>query len=251
MNKSSNNVGLFVSCLVDLTRPSVGFAAAKLLESQGCKVTVPAQSCCGQPAYNSGCKREAKEIAKATIEAFKNCEKVVVPSASCAGMLKYHVKTLFESNSEQSEQQLYWLKAAKELSERTYELTDFLYSEMGLEQVETEFNGAIAYHESCSARREMKLQAPLKLLNTIKGAEIIDLPANEECCGFGGLFSVKFDEISNAMVETKVNHIKNTYIDILTGVDLGCLMNIGGKLTKQGHDIEVFHIAEVLAGEAF
>lgn len=250
MNKSSKNIGLFVSCLVDLTRPSVGFAAVKLLEAGGCKVTVPSQSCCGQPAYNSGCKGEAKEIAKATIEAFKGCDKVVVPSASCAGMLKYHVKTLFEG-SQQADEDPEWAKAAQELSNRIYELTDFLYSEVGLEQVEPEFNGKIAYHESCSARREMKLQAPLKLLNTIKGAEIIDLPANEECCGFGGLFSVKFDEISNAMVETKINHIKNANIDILTGVDLGCLMNIGGKLTKQGHDIEVFHIAEVLAGEAF
>ena len=251
MNKSSKNIGLFVSCLVDLTRPAVGFAAIKLLEAQGCKVTVPLQSCCGQPAYNSGCKKEAKDIAKATIDAFKECEAVVVPSASCAGMLKFHVKTLFEGNESQTREGQKWLKAAEELSARTYELTDFLYSVGGLEQVVPGFNGSIAYHESCSARREMKVKAPLKLLNTIKGAKIIDLPANEECCGFGGLFSVKFDEISNAMVETKVNHIKKANIDILTGVDLGCLMNIGGKLTKQGHAVEVFHIAEVLAGEAF
>ena len=155
MNKSSNNIGLFVSCLVDLTRPSVGFAAVKLLESAGCKVTIPAQSCCGQPAYNSGCKSEAKEIAKATIEAFKACDKVVVPSASCAGMLKHHVKTLFEGNGDQSEEQLKWLKAAKELSEKTFELTEFLYKERGLEDINKEFRGAIAYHESCSARREM------------------------------------------------------------------------------------------------
>lgn len=244
MNKSSSNIGLFVSCLVDLTRPEVGFAAVKLLEQSGCKVTIPKQTCCGQPAYNSGCKNEAKEIAKVTIEAFQNCEAVVVPSASCAGMLKHHVKTLFEDSSDTSDK---WHEKALSLSARTYELTDFLYHQKDLKQANTEFKGKIAYHESCSARREMKLTAPLQLLNTIKDAEIIELAANEECCGFGGLFSVKFDEISNAMVETKVNHIKNANIDVLTGVDLGCLMNIGGKLAKEGHNLEVRHVAEILA----
>ncbi len=244
MNKSSSNIGLFVSCLADLTRPEVGFAAVKLLEQSGCKVTIPQQTCCGQPAYNSGCKKEAKEIAKVTIDAFRTCEAVVVPSASCAGMLKYHVKTLFEDPSKESEK---WQEEAQKLSERTFELTDFLYHQRDLKQVNKEFSGKIAYHESCSARREMKVTAPISLLNTIKGAEIIELAGNEECCGFGGLFSVKFDEISNAMVETKVNHIKDANIDLLTGVDLGCLMNIGGKLAKQGNKLEVRHIAEVLA----
>ncbi|MGH1407461.1 MAG: (Fe-S)-binding protein [Rhodomicrobiaceae bacterium] len=244
MNKSSSNIGLFVSCLVDLTRPEVGFAAVKLLEQSGCKVTIPKQTCCGQPAYNSGCKQEAKEIAKVTIEAFQDCEAVVVPSASCAGMLKHHIKTLFEDPSKESEE---WSEKAKSLSDRTYELTDFLYFQKDLKKVSSEFKGRIAYHESCSARREMKLKAPLLLLNTLKGAEIIELASNEECCGFGGLFSVKFDEISNAMVQTKVNHIKNANIDVLTGVDLGCLMNIGGKLAKEGHNLEVRHIAEILA----
>ncbi len=246
MNKSSSQVGLFVSCLVDLTRPEVGFAAVKLLEQRECKVTIPKQTCCGQPAYNSGNKKEARDIAKVTLEAFKECDAIVVPSASCAGMLKYHVKTLFEDETKIN---VKWRERAENLSQRTYELTDFLYHQKGMTSANAAFDGRIAYHESCSARREMKVTAPKKLINTIKGAEIIDLAGNEECCGFGGLFSVKFDEISNAMVETKVNHVKDANIDLLTGVDLGCLMNIGGKLAKQGHNVKVRHIAEVLADE--
>lgn len=244
MNKSSNQVGLFVSCLVDLTRPEVGFAAVKLLEQQECKVTIPKQTCCGQPAYNSGNKTEARDIAKVTLEAFKECDAIVVPSASCAGMLKYHVKTLFEDETGGNES---WRALAENLSKRTFELTEFLYHQRGMKDVNASFNGRIAYHESCSARREMKVTTPKKLLNTINNAEIIDLAGNEECCGFGGLFSVKFDEISNAMVEKKVKHINHANIDLLTGVDLGCLMNIGGKLAKQGHKVKVRHIAELLA----
>lgn len=246
MNKSYNNVGLFVSCLVDLTRPSVGFSAMKLLDEAKCKVTIPSQACCGQPAYNSGNKADAKEIAKATIQAFEHCDAVIVPSASCAGMLRHHYTSLFDTGTDSDQK---WLNLANKLSQNTFELIDFLYNEMGQKHTNTEYNGRIAYHESCSALREMKVRGPRELLATIEGAEIIDLAGNEECCGFGGLFSVKFDEISNAMVEKKVKSIKDSDIDLLTGVDLGCLMNIAGKLTKQGSDIRVCHIAELLAGD--
>lgn len=263
MNNKQFNVGFFITCLADFTRPNIGHAAVHLLEKNGCNVTIPEQSCCAQPAYNSGKRSEAIDIAKATIAAFEHLDYVIVPSASCAGMIKYHYPGLFEGDE-------IWAEKARSISERTHELISFLYNVAGMKQTDATFAGRIGFHESCSALREMKVKGPRELLSTIKGAELIEIAGNEECCGFGGLFSVKFDEISNAMVETKTRNIKQANIDLLTGVDLGCLMNIKGKLEQQHHAnselansdkgpghaaenskspplIQVCHIAELLA----
>lgn len=245
----AKNIGLFVSCLVDLTRPSVGFAAARLLQAGGCSVTVPRQSCCGQPAYNNGNNNEAADIAIATIRAFEGIEQVVVPSASCAGMIRHHYPTLLEGNHE-------WQQKAQELADRTFEFSDFLYQLRQAGADESTSTGdatgpahfkRIGYHESCSARREMQVKGAATLLESLDGSELVDLPGNEECCGFGGLFSVKFDEISNAMAGTKTRKIIAANVDVVTGVDLGCLMNIAGKLKREGAKIPVFHLAELLA----
>lgn len=239
--KPARKTGLFVSCLVDLTRPQIGFATAALLERTGTKVVVPKQSCCGQPAYNNGNRAEAIDIAKVTIEAFQDIEHIVVPSASCAGMIKIHYPALFEDDTE-------WRVKAISLSQRTYELTEYLSKMDEVTAISAEFHGRIGYHESCSARRELKLTGARDLLKNLNGAQLIELDGNEECCGFGGLFSVKFDEISNAMVETKTKKINTDEIDILTGVDLGCLINLAGKLKQQGSTLPVRHISELLAG---
>ena len=241
MNKAKPNVGFFVSCLVDTTRPQVGFAALDLLEKAGCTVTVPPQSCCAQPAYNNGNRQEAAEIAACTIAQFEALDYLVVPSASCAGMIKYHYPLLFKAHPEMQ------AKAVR-LADKCYELTEFMAKVAQLKTVGTAYNGRIYYHQSCSARREMKATEGERLLRTVEGAEIIDLPHNEACCGFGGLFAVKFDEISNAMVSRKVNQLKGEQTGLLTGLDLGCLMNMAGKLQKEGSKIAGYHIAEVLAG---
>lgn len=204
---------------------------------------MPPQSCCSQPAYNNGNPKEALQIAKSTITSFEQIGTVIVPSASCAGMIKHHYPSLFEKEP------AHWQEKARELAEKTYEFTEYFANLTENTPLETEYNGRIGYHESCSARREMRLQSARPLLEKIKGGTLVDLPGNEECCGFGGLFSVKFDEISNAMAETKIRKIETSDIDILTGVDLGCLMNIAGKLRKQGSQLPVYHIAELLAGD--
>lgn len=242
----SKNLGLFVSCLVDLTRPSVGFSVASLLEAEGCTVTVPPQSCCGQPAYNNGNRREAADIAIATIRAFEAVDQVIVPSASCAGMICHHYPALLEDRPE-------WQQKATELAARTREFSDYLWqlrqsTTNGKQTAPPRFR-RIGYHESCSARREMKVKGATQLLAALEGGELVNLPGNEECCGFGGLFSVKFDEISNAMAETKTRKIIAANVDVITGVDLGCLMNIAGKLKQEGAQIPVFHLAELLAND--
>ena len=242
MNKSPGNVGLFISCMVDFTRPQIGFAAIKLLEQSGCQVFVPSQTCCSQPAYNNGNRLEAIEIAKTTITAFEGCKHVIVPSASCAGMIKYHYPALFKDDPD-------WREKAQNISNRTHELVTFLYSIAQMKETRAAYNGPIYFHQSCSARREMKCEGAQELLQTIEGAQIIEMPNNEACCGFGGLFSVKYDEISNAMVSKKIVPLPNNKEAILTGLDLGCLLNMAGKLHKQGNPIQVRHIAELLAGE--
>lgn len=236
-------VGLFVTCLVDLMRPSVGFAAVKLLEDAGCHVAVPAaQTCCGQPAYNSGDKADAKAIARQTIDAFEGYDYVVAPSGSCAGMLTKHYPELFEGDEEMSGR-------ACDLARRTFELVSFLTDVRGLTSVVAAFSGPVSYHDSCSSLREMRVHdQPRKLLNSIDNVEIRELTFNEACCGFGGTFCVKYSDISNKMVGDKCADIMATGADTLLAGDMGCLLNIAGKLKREGSPVEVRHIAEVLAG---
>ena len=240
---SRPQVALFVTCLVDLVRPSVGFSAVKLLEAAGCDVAVPeAQTCCGQPAYNSGDKADAKAIARQTIKAFEGYDYIVAPSSSCAGMLSKHYPELFEGDDAISPR-------ARDLARRTYELISFLTDVRGMTSVYAEFDGAVTYHDSCSSLREMHVRTqPRKLLQSIDGVEIRELTFNEACCGFGGTFCVKYPDISNKMVGDKCADISETGAETVLAGDMGCLLNIAGKLKREGSSVEVRHIAEVLAG---
>ena len=236
--------GLFVTCLVDLFRPSVGIASARLIEAAGCEVVVPrSQTCCGQPAYNSGDKKNAKAIAQQTVKAFKGCDYIVVPSGSCAGMLKTHYPRLMQGDPNAE-------KEAIEFSARVHELVSFLVDVRGLKQVSGHFEGTVTYHDSCSGLRELGVKSqPRELLTSVKGLSLKEMSDCEICCGFGGAFSVKFPDISNAMVEKKTANIAAAEPDVLLAGDLGCLMNMAGKLRRQGRAIACRHVAEVLAGE--
>jgi len=236
-------VGLFVTCLVDLMRPSVGFAAVKLLEQAGCTVEVPqAQTCCGQPAYNSGDRADTRALAEQTIRAFEGFDYVVAPSGSCAAMIKEHYPTLFDGSAV--------MKARAEgLAARTYELISFLTDVRGLTAVDSDFQGRVTYHDSCSGLRELGVQAqPRRLLASMPGVELTEMVEHDVCCGFGGTFCVKYPDISNKIVSAKAEHIAATGAGTLLAGDLGCLMNMAGKLQRLGARIEVRHVAEVLAG---
>jgi len=237
-------VGLFVTCLVDLFRPSVGFAAVKLLRDAGCEVDVPkAQTCCGQPAYNSGDKATAQDLARQTIAAFEDCDYVVAPSGSCAGMLKVHYPELLADNAA-------WAPRANAFAAKVHELISFLVDVRGVTAVSAEFSGRVTYHDSCSGLRELGVrQQPRLLLASMPGLQLLELADTEACCGFGGTFSVKYPDISNAIVERKTADVTATGADVLLAGDLGCLMNMAGKLRRQGRRIAVRHVAEVLAGE--
>lgn len=237
------NVGLFVTCLVDMFRPSVGFAALKLLEDAGCTVTVPAeQTCCGQPAFNSGDNRDTKAIARQVIEAFEGVDYVVAPSGSCAGMIREHYPELFADDPAMAQR-------AQHVAKRTYELTSFLVDVLGVTRVEATLDATVTYHDSCSGLRELQVKAqPRRLLAGVEGLTITELPGAEVCCGFGGAFCVKYPEISNKMVTNKAEEIVATGADTLLAGDLGCLLNMAGKLKRLGAETKVRHVAEVLAG---
>ena len=237
-------VGLFVTCLVDLFRPSVGFAAVKLLEDAGCRVEVPrAQTCCGQPAYNSGDRRDAAAIARQTIAAFEGFDHVVAPSGSCAAMIKEHYPALLKDDPE-------WQGRAEALSARTHELVSFLADVLKVDAVAAAYPARVTYHDSCSGLRELKIRAqPRRLLASVEGLELAELPEGEACCGFGGTFCVKYPEISNEMVSAKAANIESTGAELLLAGDLGCLMNMAGKLKRRGSKVQARHVAEVLAGD--
>ena len=237
-------VGLFVTCLVDVFRPSVGFAAVKLLEAAGCDVSVPtAQTCCGQPAYNSGDKATAKAIALATIAAFEGFDYVVAPSGSCAGMLKTHFPKLMAGDGPAE------IKA-RAFAGRVYELISFLTDVRGMTQAPSHYSGRVTYHDSCSGLRELGIKSqPRTLLASIPGVELVEMADNEICCGFGGTFAVKYPDISNAMVEKKTANVDRTKAALLLAGDLGCLMNMAGKLKREGSTVQARHVAEVLANE--
>ena len=241
-------VGLFVTCLVDLYRPSVGFAAVKLLEAAGCTVEVPpAQTCCGQPAYNSGDRADTIAIARRTIAAFEGYDYVVVPSGSCGGMLKEHYPTLFDHEPE-------WAQRAKRLAARTWELVSFLHDVREMHGVAARYDGVATYHDSCSGLRELGVKhQPRALLASVSGLRLKELPDAEVCCGFGGTFCVKYPEISDKMVEAKAADILRTGADTLLAGDMGCLLNMAGKLRRLRAErgaapVKVRHVAEVLAG---
>jgi L-lactate dehydrogenase complex protein LldE len=235
-------VALFVTCLVDLMRPSVGFAAVKLLEDAGCVVEVPAQTCCGQPAYNSGDRGTTRDLAMRMIEAFRGYDYVVAPSGSCAGMIRTHYPELFADDPN-------WLPKANALGARTYELTSFLVDVLGVTKVEAAFDGTVTYHDACSGLRELGVRAqPRRLLQSVDGLELVELEGSDVCCGFGGTFAVKYADISTAIVTEKTEKIAASGAATVLAGDLGCLMNMAGRLSREGRPVAVRHVAEVLAG---
>ena len=242
-SSSKPRVALFVTCLVDLHRPSIGFAAIRLLEQAGCQVEVPrAQTCCGQPAYNSGDRATTRDLAAGILDAFGGYDYVVVPSGSCAGMLKHHLPHLFDDDPN--------LRArADALAAKTFELISFLTDVVGVDRLETRYaGGPVTYHDSCSGLRELGIKGqPRKLLQAI-GATITEMPDPEVCCGFGGTFCVKYPDISVRMASDKVRDIVATGAETVLAGDLGCLLNIAGRLQREGHPTKVRHVAEVLAG---
>lgn len=233
-------VALFVTCLVDLFRPSVGFAAVRLLERLGAEVVVPpAQTCCGQPAYNNGDFDTARAIARQVLAAFEGYDQVVVPSGSCAGMLAKHYPELFRDEPDA-------LARARDLAARTRELSVFLV-ESGA-SIDTRFGAKVAMHDSCSARRELGIGAAPRALLDALGAERVEIRDAEVCCGFGGTFCVKHPDISGRMVSDKAEGVVASGAEVLVSGDLGCLLNIAGRLERMGSTVRVYHLAELLAG---
>ena len=236
-------VALFVTCLIDLHRPSVGFASIKLLEQAGCDVEVPlAQTCCGQPAYNSGDRRTAQALGRQVLDAFSGFDYVVVPSGSCGGMIAHHLPALFDDDPN--------LRArAEALGAKTFELVQFLTEVRGVDAVAARYDGVVTFHDSCSGLRELGIKAqPRMLLKTVGGLELREMAEPEVCCGFGGTFCVKYPDISTRMVSDKAADIVATGADTLLAGDLGCLLNMAGRLSREGQTIRVRHVAEVLAG---
>ncbi len=239
-------VGLFVTCLVDLMRPRIGFAALQLLERAGCEVVVPAtQTCCGQPGYNAGDRVAAQRLARKVLGEFKECDYVVIPSGSCSGMIKAHYPELL-ADVPQTRADVEWLIA------RTWELTDFLVNVLKVEQVPGEFHGTVTYHDSCSGLREMGVKSqPRTLLAHVRGLALKEMSTPEQCCGFGGTFSVKLGDISPRICDQKCDDVQATGADAVVLGDLGCMLTIEGRMRRRGDTrTRVLHVAEVLAGQA-
>jgi L-lactate dehydrogenase complex protein LldE len=237
-------VAFFVTCLADLFRPSVAFASIKLLEQAGCDVTVPLkQTCCGQPAYNSGDYESAIPMAQQVIALLEWADYVVLPSGSCAGMICHHYPKLLDDQ---------WRDRALQLAAKTFELTVFLNDIAGVKPQGKPLSRfpTVAYHDGCAGLRELGIkEQPRNLLREMCGIEVSELQQSEACCGFGGTFCAKMPEISGKMVGDKLSNAMATGAQILAGGDLGCLLNIAGRARREGQNIEVRHIAELLCNE--
>ena len=244
-NADRPRVGLFVTCLVDAMRPNIGFATLKLLEQAGCDVEVPqAQTCCGQPAFNSGDDATTRAIAKQIIENFEPFDFVVVPSGSCASMIRTHYKDVFIDEPE-------WATRQAALSAKTWEALSFLSDVMKFHPSDVTYDGVATYHDSCSGLRDLGVHdQPRALLGKVAGLRMVPLKDNDACCGFGGTFCVKYPDISNAIVQDKTQNIADTKADTLLAGDLGCLMNMAGKMSRENRPVKAYHTIEVLAGMA-
>ena len=238
----SAQVALFVTCIVDQLFPDVGMAMADVLERAGCKLTFPPdQTCCGQPAFNSGYRDQARSVARHFLNVFRDAEYIVVPSGSCTSMVSHHYADLFGGDAET-------MAEVHHIEKRTWEFSQFLTEVLNVEDVGAKLDAVATYHDSCHALRELKIKAgPRKLLSNVRGLELREMDIPEECCGFGGTFSVKFPEISGGMVRTKIDSILRTGAEIVVSIDSSCLMQIRGVLSRSGSDIRTLHLAEVLA----
>jgi L-lactate dehydrogenase complex protein LldE len=234
---------LFITCIVDSLYPSTGKAVVQVLQRLGVRVEFPpGQTCCGQPAFNAGLRRQAEPIARHTIQVFeKTSGPVVVPSGSCAAMIRFGYLELFSSDPA-------WLKRARSLAERTFEFSEFLVDYLGAVDVGASWPGKLTYHASCHLLREMGVdRQPRLLLSAVRGAEIVDLPGSSECCGFGGVFSAEHPEISTAMLDRKLANIESSGAPLVVACDAGCITNIQGGMHRQGRPQKAVHIAEILA----
>ncbi|MBO1002315.1 (Fe-S)-binding protein [Pseudogracilibacillus auburnensis] len=233
-------VSLFITCLCDMFHPNIGKDTVEVLERFGCDVDFPeAQTCCGQPAFNSGYLRQSKKAMKQMIRSFEHAHYIVGPSGSCVSMLKEYPQ-IFVGDKE-------WEEKAKEFAEKVYELTQFLVDVLKVTNVGSNFKGTVTYHPSCHMTRILGVKdAPVILLQNIKGVDLIELPKKENCCGFGGTFAIKNAAISSEMAAEKSQHISETKAEYLVGGDMACLMNIGGMMSREGKNVKVIHIAEIL-----
>ncbi|WP_202077828.1 (Fe-S)-binding protein [Caldalkalibacillus salinus] len=234
-------VSLFITCLSDSIYPRVGEAIVRLLARYGVKVDFPnVQTCCGQPAFNSGYWHEARHSAKTILDAFDDSDFVLSPSGSCTGMVQHYYPKLFENDP-------VYLEKANRLVSKTYEFSQFMVQVLGVEDVGATYPHKVTYHPSCHGSRLLGVkEEPLTLIQRVNSLELLPLPFAEDCCGFGGTFAVKMSDISGAMVAEKVDHILETEAEVLVGLDMGCLMNISGHLHYRGQPIKVMHLAELL-----
>jgi L-lactate dehydrogenase complex protein LldE len=236
-------VSLFVTCLVDQFWPSIGTGAVQVLENAGCEVVFDErQTCCGQPAFNSGYRHEARSLAERFIKIFEdtNVDAIVCPSGSCTAMV-HHFHELFPDDER-------WRKRAESIASRTYEFSSFLVNQLGVEDTGASFRGRVTWHDACHGLRDLGLKKePRALIRNVRGAEIIEMPNADSCCGFGGTFSVKFPEISVAILDSKVDAIIDAGVRAVVSADASCLMQIGGRLSRRNSDVKIMHIAELLA----
>ena len=240
----STRVSLFVTCIVDQVFPQVGIAITQVLERLGYQVDFPkAQTCCGQPAFNSGYTEEARKIARHFLDVFRDSETIIVPSGSCTSMISHHFADIFENDPQ-------LLAEAQALEQRVFEFSRFLLEVAGVEDVGARFDGVVTYHDSCHALRELRIKAgPRKLLSKVRGLTLAEMTTAEECCGFGGTFSIKFPEVSGAMARTKIDSIQQTGASTIVSIDSSCLMQLQGVIDRAGLPIRTLHLAEVLASQ--
>jgi L-lactate dehydrogenase complex protein LldE len=240
----STRVSLFVTCIVDQVFPQVGIAITQVLERLGYQVDFPkAQTCCGQPAFNSGYTEEARKIARHFLDVFRDSETIIVPSGSCTSMISHHFADIFENDPQ-------LLAEAQALEQRVFEFSRFLLEVAGVEDVGARFDGVVTYHDGCHALRELRIKAgPRKLLSKVRGLTLAEMTTAEECCGFGGTFSIKFPEVSGAMARTKIDSIQQTGASTIVSIDSSCLMQLQGVIDRAGLPIRTLHLAEVLASQ--
>ncbi|GGG89387.1 (Fe-S)-binding protein [Paenibacillus radicis (ex Gao et al. 2016)] len=233
-------VSLFITCLSDAIYPRVGEAMVRLLARYGVKLDFPTvQTCCGQPAFNSGYWKEARATAATILDAFEDSDFVISPSGSCTGMI-HHYPKLFEDDP-------VMLERARKLQSKSYEFTQFLVQVLGVKDVGAIFPHKVTYHPSCHGSRLLGVkEEPLELMRNVQGLELVPLPFAEDCCGFGGTFAVKMADISGAMVTEKVDHVLETEAEVLVGLDMACMMNIAGNLRFRNEPVKVMHLAELL-----
>lgn len=234
-------VSLFITCVVDSVFPHVGVAMTRILQAHGCEVVFPPeQTCCGQPSFNSGYTDVSRDVAKTLLQAFDDADVVVSPSGSCVGMIRHYYPELFENSPE-------WRDKALDLAGKTYEFSQFLVNVLGVDDVGARFPHTVTYHPSCHGSRLLGIKdEPVRLLQHVRDIQMVALPYAQDCCGFGGTFAVKMGDISGAMADEKAQHVCETGAEVLVGTDMGCLMNIGGRLSRTGSAVRVMHLAELL-----